>query len=60
MKKKILLYTAAIVVVLVVVLLFSSVYIAAENEYATIVRFSKFIKTTSDAGIYLKVPFHDN
>lgn len=60
MKKKIILYITAVVAVLVVVLLFSSVYIVAENEYATIVRFSKIIKTTSEAGIYLKVPFLDN
>ena len=59
MKNKIMLYTAAIVAVLVVVLLFSSVYIVAENEYATIVRFSKIIKTTSNAGIHFKVPFLD-
>lgn len=59
MKNKVMLYIAAIAVVLVAVLLFSSVYIVAENEYANTIRFAKIIKTTSNAGIHLKVPFLD-
>lgn len=60
MKNRAVLYIAAAAVILVVVLLFSSVYVVAENEYATIVRFSKIIKVTSTAGLHFKVPFLDN
>jgi membrane protease subunit HflC len=60
MKKKLLgggLFTLLLVAV---ICLFSSVYTVAENEYACIIRFSKIISTTDQAGIHIKVPFLDS
>ena len=45
--------------VLAATLLLSSLYIVRENEFASIVRFSKIIRTVEAAGLHLKVPFLD-
>ena len=57
MSKKI---VSAVIVVLILVLGFSAMFTVRENEYACIVRFSKIIDTTSQAGLHFKIPFIDN
>ncbi len=53
--------TIAIIVVLVALFVgFNSMFTVRENEYATTVRFSKIISTTSNAGLHFKVPFLDS
>ena len=51
---------AIVVVVLALFLGFNSMFTVQENEYATTVRFSKIINTTSQAGLHFKVPFLDS
>jgi len=55
--------TAGVITVIVVVLLAilstTAFYTVAENEYACVVRFSKIVSTTSDAGLHFKIPFID-
>ncbi len=60
MKKKLLGGGLFTVLLVAVICLFSSVYTVAENEYACIIRFSKIISTTDQAGIHIKVPFLDS
>ena len=48
-----------VVILLASILLGSATYSVAEDEYACVVRFSKIIDTTSEAGLHLKVPFLD-
>jgi len=48
-----------IVVVLLAILSTTAFYTVAENEYACVVRFSKIVSTTSDAGLHFKIPFID-
>ncbi len=43
----------------VVLVLNGMFYIVEEDEHACVVRFSKIIDTTSEAGIYFKLPFVD-
>lgn len=50
----------AVITFLVVILLSSSIYVVAENEYASTVRFTKIMSTTDKAGIHFKVPFLDS
>ena len=50
---------ALIVVVLLVIGLSNSFYTVREDQYACVVRFSKIIQTTADAGIHFRVPFLD-
>jgi len=57
MKKAIIFGVIALVLVIVA---FSSVYTVKENEYACIVRFSKIIETTDEAGLHFKIPFVDS
>lgn len=59
MKKKVLPILIAVIAVVVIIIVASSVYTVAENEYACTVRFSKIVSTTSDAGLYFKIPFVD-
>lgn len=51
---------AIVVVVLVLFLGLNSMFTVQENQYATTVRFSKIINTTSQAGLHFKVPFLDS
>ncbi len=60
MKKKIIPVAAAIIVFLALIVIGSSVYIVQENEFASVVRFSKIIDTKSEPGLYIKTPFLDN
>ena len=48
------------VVLLLVILAAGSFYTVRENEYACVVRFSKIISTTANAGLHLKLPFIDS
>lgn len=50
----------AVVAILILVGIFSSFYTVNENEYATTVRFSKIVNTTSSSGLHMKIPFVDN
>ena len=57
MKKKILL---GIIAIILVICAAGSMYTVEENEYACVVRFSKIISTTDEAGLHFKVPFVDS
>ena len=57
MTKKVILWS---VIILALVVLFSSVFTIHENEYASIVRFSKIIDTMDEPGLHFKIPFIDN
>ena len=57
MKKKIALILILLVAVVVIT---SGLYTVRENEYACVVRFSKIISTTSEAGLHFKMPFVDS
>ena len=50
----------AVVVVLLLIGLGSSVYTVREDQYACVVRFSKIIDTTNEAGLHFKLPFVDS
>lgn len=56
MKKKVLLLA---LVVVAAVLIGNSLYTVRENEYGSVVRFSKIVSTTEDAGLHFKLPFVD-
>ncbi len=58
MKKKTII-TLVLVAVLAILAL-NSFYVVEENEHACKVRFSEIIDTTSEAGLYFKVPFLDS
>jgi membrane protease subunit HflC len=58
-KKTAILIAAAVIAVIALAVLLSSFYVVAENEYACVVRFSKIIDTSADAGLHLKFPFVD-
>jgi len=59
MKKKIII-TVLVILAIVAILVFNGMfYVVEEDEHACIVRFSKIIDTTSEAGIYFKLPFVD-
>ena len=57
MKKTIIIGVIALALVIVAL---SSMYTVKENEYACIVRFSKIIETTDEAGLHFKIPFVDS
>lgn len=59
MKKISTIVTLIIVFVVILTVVSASFYTVAENQYANILRFSKTIKTTSEAGLYFKIPFID-
>ncbi len=49
----------AVVILLSAIVLGSSCYTVAEDEYALVVRFSKVVGVTEDAGLHFKIPFID-
>lgn len=49
-----------VALILVGIILLNGTFTVRENEYACTVRFSKIIKTTSDAGLHFRVPFLDS
>ena len=59
MKKKTIGIILAVIVLALVIVGSSGVYTVREDEYACIVRFSKIINTTGEAGLHFKVPFID-
>ena len=59
MLKKALRVLIPVVAILLLIVVLSSFYTVRENEYACVVRFSKIIDVTRDAGLYFKVPFVD-
>ncbi len=60
MKKKSLKTVVVIAVALVAFVVMLGMYTVAENEHVCVVRFEKIIRTTSQAGLYFKVPFIDS
>ena len=60
MKKTLTAVLCAAVALLLLVCALSTFYVVREDEYACTVRFSKIIRTTDEAGIYMKVPFIDS
>ena len=59
MKKISIVVVSIIAFVLIVSVLSGCFYTVKENQYANTLRFSKTIKTTSNAGLYFKLPFVD-
>jgi HflC protein len=59
MKKSIMIVSSA-AVILVLLVITGAFYTVTENEYANTIRFSKTIKTVSNAGLYFKMPFIDS
>lgn len=57
--KKVVITLVVVIGLFVILALNGMFYVVAEDEHVCIVRFSKIIETTSDAGIYMKVPFID-
>ena len=57
MKKTIIIGVIALVLIIVAA---SSFYTVAEDEFACVFRFSEIVKTSSEAGLHLKVPFIDS
>ena len=57
MKKAIII---GIILLVLVIVAANSVYTVAEDEYACVFRFSEIVKTASEAGLQLKVPFIDS
>ncbi|MBR6708985.1 MAG: protease modulator HflC, partial [Clostridia bacterium] len=60
MKKFSLKTLLVLVAIIAVIGLFGSMYSVAENEFACVVRFSKIVDTTDQAGLHFKIPFIDN
>lgn len=59
MKKTVAWVVTVIIAIIVLAVLSSSFYIVAEDEYVNVLRFSKTISTTSEAGLHVKIPFID-
>lgn len=57
MKKSII---SLILILALVIVGSSGFYTVQENEYASVVRFSKIISTTAEAGLHFKIPFVDS
>ena len=57
MKKR---WIILILLVLIALVALDGTFTVRENEYACIVRFSKIIDTTDEAGLHFKVPFVDS
>lgn len=57
MKKKVLLIVIAVILIICAL---GATYTVEENEYACVVRFSKIISTTDQAGLHFKIPFIDS
>ena len=57
MKKTII---SVLIVLVLVIVLASSLYSVREDQYACVVRWSKIIQTTEEAGLHVKVPFLDS
>ena len=51
---------ALIVAVVLLIGIANSFYTVREDQYACVVRFSKIIETTADAGIHFRIPFLDS
>ena len=51
---------ALIVAVVLLIGIANSFYTVREDKYACVVRFSKIIETTADAGIHFRIPFLDS
>ena len=60
MKKTLTAVLSAAIALLLLICALSTFYVVREDEYACTVRFSKIIRTTDEAGIYMKVPFIDS
>jgi len=60
MKKTVSIVITVVVLLLAIIALSGSAYSVRENEYACVVRFSKIIETTENAGLHFKVPFLDS
>ncbi len=60
MKKTSAMVVGIVIFILAAVVLSGSLYTVKENEYANTLRFSKTIKTVSEAGLYFKIPFIDS
>lgn len=59
MKKSIFITSLCILLALVIFIGANSFYTVNENEFVNVVRFSKTVKTVSDAGLNFKIPFID-
>ena len=51
---------ALVLAILLVIGLANSFYTVREDQYACVVRFSKIIETTAEAGIHFRIPFLDS
>lgn len=60
MKKFTIRFLLPVVAIALLIVLFSSFYSVQENEYVSVVRFSKIVDTVSTPGLHFKVPFLDN
>ena len=60
MKKKIAIIIAVILAVAALAVISDCFYIVAEDEYVNVLRFSKTISTTDEAGLHIKAPFIDS
>lgn len=58
-KKSIALIVVLLVLILGAITLYSSAYVVKENEYVSVSRFSKIVRTEDEAGLYFKMPFVD-
>lgn len=58
--KKAIKIIVVVVILLGAVVLGASCYTVAEDEYALVVRFSKVVGVTEEAGLHFKMPFVDN
>lgn len=57
--KKVILTLVSILAVILIIGLFDMFYVVEEDQHALVVRFSKVVEVTSDAGLYFKTPFID-
>ena len=58
--KKTLKIALIVLVVALALVAVNGTYTVRENEYACVVRFSKIIETTDNAGLHFKIPFIDS
>ena len=58
--KKTLKIALIVLVVALALVAVNGTYTVRENEYACVVRFSKIIETTDNAGLHFKIPFLDS
>ncbi|OQB20431.1 MAG: Modulator of FtsH protease HflC [Firmicutes bacterium ADurb.Bin182] len=60
MKKRIAQVLTVVILLSAVIIAGSSIYVVRENEYVSVVRFSKIIDTKDSPGLYFKTPFIDS